>query len=202
MQTEYWRLDLEKVFLDGTVEISLPIGEPLEIPSYREAPFYYDAEGNMLLPESGVMTFKLDTKGIQNEVITEYPNVPTENDTMSAKVAEVCFTPMKTYIRIEYAVKDEVYAAFLAENGVDTLDANGEWKYQYRPMDVVSGWLYSLSLVDGKGVPLFPDWNAMESCGDEGAEFGYPCIEHIPNELYMAPVVEGTADMTQAIKIR
>lgn len=80
VQTEYWRLDNEGVKLSGTVEISLPIGErqPLEEYMWAEHPEKYDADGNLLLPEKGIVTFTLDTDDILSKVRCEYPNIPTE----------------------------------------------------------------------------------------------------------------------------
>ena len=59
VQTEYWRLDNEGATLSGTVEISLPIGErqPLEEYMWAEHPEKYDADGNLRLPEKGIVTF-------------------------------------------------------------------------------------------------------------------------------------------------
>ena len=103
VQTEYWRLDNEGVTLSGTVEISLPIGErqPLEEYMWAEHPEKYDADGNLLLPEKGIVTFTLDTDDILSKVRCEYPNIPTEGETVTARATEVCYSPLMTYITLE-----------------------------------------------------------------------------------------------------
>ena len=77
--------------LSGTVEISLPIGErqPLEEYMWAEHPEKYDADGNLLLPEKGIVTFTLDTDDILSKVRCEYPNIPTEGETVTARATEV-----------------------------------------------------------------------------------------------------------------
>ena len=69
-------------------------------------------------------------------------------------------------------------------------------------MDVFGDWICSLRLVDGEGTELFPGRYGNNGYSDEWAEFLYPCIGDLPEELYLAPFVDGSADLTQAVKVR
>lgn len=80
LHTEYWRLDNAGVFLDGIVEITLPIGS-------REA---------------GGFTFQLDTRGVQNQVTTVCKGYSASFPGFSATVEEAAFTPLMTYITMRY----------------------------------------------------------------------------------------------------
>lgn len=57
-------------------------------------------------------------------------------------------------------------------------------------------------LVDGEGTELFPGRYGNNGYSDEWAEFLYPCIGDLPEELYLAPFVDGRADLTQAVKVK
>ena len=48
----------------------------------------------------------------------------------------------------------------------------------------------------------FPGRYGNNGYSDEWAEFLYPCIEDLPEELYLAPFVDGRADLTQAVKVK
>ncbi|HIU08369.1 MAG TPA: hypothetical protein IAD48_07485, partial [Candidatus Limiplasma pullistercoris] len=54
----------------------------------------------------------------------------------------------------------------------------------------------------GEGTELFPGHYGDNGYSDEWAEFLYPCIEDLPEELYLAPFVDGRADLTQAVKVK
>lgn len=204
VQTEYWRLDNEGVTLSGTVEISLPIGErqPLEEYMWAEHPEKYDADGNLLLPEKGIVTFTLDTDDILSKVRCEYPNIPTESETVTARATEVCYSPLMTYITLELEAAPGVVEAYQAENGKGYYDEDGNLLWEYSGMDVFGDWICSLRLVDGEGTELFPGRYGNNGYSDEWAEFLYPCIGDLPEELYLAPFVDGRADLTQAVKVK
>lgn len=204
VQTEYWRLDNEGVTLSGTVEISLPIGErqPLEEYMWAEHPEKYDADGNLLLPEKGIVTFTLDTDDILSKVRCEYPNIPTEGETVTARATEVCYSPLMTYITLELEAAPGAVEAYQAENGKGYYDEDGNLLWEYSGMDVFGDWICSLRLVDGEGTELFPGRYGDNGYSDEWAEFLYPCIEDLPEELYLAPFVDGRADLTQAVKVK
>ena len=69
-------------------------------------------------------------------------------------------------------------------------------------MDIYTEWLTSLELVDGNGQQLFPGHYGSNGYGDTWAEYDYPYIENVPDELYLAPIMNGVADMTQAVKVK
>ena len=69
-------------------------------------------------------------------------------------------------------------------------------------MDVFSKWINSLELVDGQGVLVFPGNYGLDGYGNEWAEFLYPYLENIPDELYLAPIENGAADMSQAVRVK
>lgn len=146
VQTEYWRLDNEGVTLSGTVEISLPIGErqPLEEYMWAEHPEKYDADGNLLLPEKGIVTFTLDTDDILSKVRCEYPNIPMEGETVTAQATEVCYSPLMTYITLELEAAPGAVEAYQAENGKGYYDEDGNLLWEYSGMDVFGDWICSL----------------------------------------------------------
>ena len=65
-----------------------------------------------------------------------------------------------------------------------------------------SGYIASLSLVDGEGRELFPGTWGNNGVGSAWAEFLYPAITDMPEELWLAPMDAGEADMTQAIRVK
>ena len=74
--------------------------------------------------------------------------------------------------------------------------------WSYGGMDVFESWIYSLSLVDGQGVELFPGEFGLDVHGDKMAEFVYPALSPLPDELWLAPIQDGVADMAAAVRVR
>ena len=74
--------------------------------------------------------------------------------------------------------------------------------WPYGGMDVFQNWVCSLELVDGQGKLVFPGHAGQNGYGNEWAEFLYPYLENIPAELYLAPVEDGVADMSQAVRVK
>lgn len=205
VQTEYWRLDNLGIKLSGKVEVSLPIGErqPLENYSLRAHPEQYDEDGNLKLPEAGMVSFTVDTADMLDQVRVEHPNVPVKGENVTAQVREVCYSPLMTYITLKLEGDPDAIAAYKAENGEGFYSEDGKTLlWEYGGMDVFGGWVNSLALVDGNGVPLFPGFSGSNGCGNEWAEFVYPYIEKVPEELYLAPMEGEEADMAQAIKVK
>ena len=202
--TEYWRLDNENVKLDGPVEISLPIGERQPLSEYgkKNHPEKYDENGKLKLPEKGVVTFSFDAKDTLSQVKTVRPNVEKALPNVTAKVTEAAFTPLMTYITLDLKVNPEAMAAYIQENGPGCQDENGQVIYPYGGMNVFGDWINSLELVDGSGTVLFPDHPGQNSYGNEWAEFLYPYIETVPDALYLAPIMDGVADMSQAVQVK
>ena len=207
VQTEYWRLDNESVWLSGKMDISLPIGERQSVRDYslRDHPEKYDADGNLLLPDKGIVTFTLDTADILSRVRVEHPNIPAKGDNVTAQVSEVCYSPLMTYITLKLEADPDALAAYKAENGEGYYADDGKTLlWEYGGMEVFGDWISTLELVDGNGRPLFPDVYGNNGYSSEWAEFVYPYIANPPDELYLAPMaLQGdTADMTQAVKVK
>ena len=202
--TEYWRLDNEGFMLTGPVEISLPIGECQSLSDYSRIshPEKYDVDGTLKLPEKGMVTFTFDARDALSKVTTLRPNVEKELPNVTAKVTEAAFTPLMTYITLDLKVNPDAMAAYIQENGLGHKDENDQVIFPYSGMDVFSEWIMSLELVDDSGALLFPDHYGQNGYGDEWAEFLYPYIETIPDELYLAPIKDGRADMTLAVQVK
>ena len=73
-------------------------------------------------------------------------------------------------------------AAFIEANGDGYYDEEGRLMLSYGGMDVLENWIYSLSLVDGQGVELFPEEFGLDVHGDKMAEFVYPALSPLPDE--------------------
>ena len=202
VESDIWRLDNLGVFLKGKVRISLPIGDKQNYMDYYQHPEKYDADGYMLLPEKGVVTFVFDAGDILSAVRVIRPESETELPDATVKVTDAAFTPMMTYIRIAFDVKQEALDAFIAENGEYLADEDGEPVWYYGPMDVIGEWMDSLQLTDGNGTILFPDVFGPDAYSDTEAEFLLPCLEILPDALYLAPVNDdGIADLGRAVPL-
>ena len=204
--TEAWRLYEEGVYLDGPTEISMPIGEIQNIDNYYHHPEKKDAEGRLLVPDKGMVTFTFDPGDVRSRVKTFHPEKELVLPELTAKTADAIFTPLMTYITLDITVSPEAMAAFSAENGEGSSDEDGEpqWKYDDDEMYVLEPWALSLALVDGNGNIMFPDHEGMDGYGADIAMYLYPYLENIPDELWMAPVDEedGTVDMSRAVLVK
>lgn len=202
IHTEYWRLDNIDVELSGKVEIALPIGEsqPAE---YRKA-IFDKASGQYTLPDKGVVTFSFDASDTLPRVVTLNPNVETVTPEVTAKVSEAAFTPLMTYITLDLTANPEALAAFKQENGEGYYDEQGNLLWPYSGMDMYSGWIVGLKLVDGDSKELFPDAVGCNGVGNGRAEFLYPYMDpaNLPDELWLAPMDGDTADMEYAIRVK
>lgn len=202
IHTEYWRLDNIDVELSGKVEIALPIGEsqPAE---YRKA-IFDKASGQYTLPDKGVVTFSFDASDTLSRVVTLNPNVETVTPEVTAKVSEAAFTPLMTYITLDLTANPEALAAFKQENGEGYYDEQGNLLWPYSGMDMYSGWIVGLKLVDGDSKELFPDAVGCNGVGNGWAEFLYPYMDpaNLPDELWLAPMDGDTADMEYAIRVK
>lgn len=202
--TEYWRLDVGNVALNGKVEISLPIGAKPDTGKYFplfEHPEWMDENGGFKKPDEGLVTFTLDVGDILDEVITIHPNQPVQTDEVTIKATETAFSPLMTYITLELQGDPKALEAYKAEHGEGMTDENGKLLFPYSGMDVYS-WVSEMKLVDAKGTELFPEHYGCRGFGDDWAEFIYPHIEEIPDELYLAPFVEWQADMSRAVRVK
>ncbi len=202
--TEYWRLDNEGFSLNGPVQISLPIGERQELAEYNKKnhPEKYDDNGTLKLPDKGMVTFTYDAKDILAQVTMIHPKEEKVLPDVTVKVSEAAFSPLMTYITLDLKVNPESLAAFIAENGEGATNELGEIMWPYGGMDVFGDWVMSLELVDGSGQIVFPEHYGQNGYNNESAEFLYPYLENIPAELYLAPIIDGVADMNQAILVK
>ncbi len=204
IQTEYWRLDNEEITLNGKVKISLPIGERQPLSDYTKAdhPEMYTADGELKEPTKGMVSFVVDTANVEKLIHTENPNIPFTTEMGTVQVSEVCYSPLMTYITLKIDGNPDELAAYKEQNGEGYMDENGNLMWPFSTMDVYTEWLTSLELVDGNGQQLFPDHYGCNGYGDTKAEYIYPYIEKLPDELYLAPIVNGVADMTQAVQVK
>ena len=206
-----YRLDNENLYLpDGQIDIALPIGErqPLEAYSLIEHPEMYDEDGALKLPEKGMVAFRLSTD-MRSKVKVEKPEQWTEMPDVRACVSEVTYTPIMMYVNLTMEGNPESLAKFIEENGEGYFDENGTLLWPYSGMDVYGEWASGLTLVDGDGKEVFPnlqeEYGYVYGCngyGSEEAEYLFPYLENYPAEMWLAPVEEGQADMTKAVRVR
>ena len=196
IETDVWRLDNEDVTLDGPVQISLPIGEqqPLSDFTRAEHPEKYDEEGNMKLPEKGIVTFTYTTGDIRQQVQTVWPGTETTLPEGKVRVAEASFTPLMTYIKVEMEADPEALAAFMADNGEEDEETAG--------MALFEDWLFSLQLTDSEGNPIETEGSGLDGYCADRAEFLFAWQEDLPGELWLAPADDETADMSRAVLVR
>jgi hypothetical protein len=154
------------------------------------------------MPESGVITFNYEVKEIASLVKSFTSNEEKKLPDMTAKVTDATFSPLMTYITLDLKANPDSLAAFIEANGEGPKNADGEVMWAYGSMDVFAGWVASLELVDGQGKLVFPGHSGQNGYGNEWAEFLYPYLENIPAELYLAPINDGVADMSQAILVK
>lgn len=202
VRTEYWRLDNLDVTLSGQVEIAMPIGESQSI-EYR-ASIYDKESGHYTLPDKGVVTFSFDASDTLSRVVTLNPNIETVTPEVTAKVSETAFTPLMTYITLDLTANPDALEAFKQENGEGHYDDEGNLMWAFSGMDMYSSWISSLQLVDGNGTVLFPDSYGCNGVGDSWSEFLYPYMDpnDLPDELWLATVNDGIADMEYAIRVK
>ena len=197
---QQYRLDQEGVFLTGDhVEIALPIGERQTIDAIVRDP----ESGQVLLPEMGMVTFYLDCSS-RDEVVTATPNEVTHGEQWDAQVSSVVYSPIQMYITLDWNVHEDAMEAYIAENG-DGYYIDGEKMWDYNGLDVCGGVIMSLELVKKDGTPVFASMRGYYGCGGCGPEeawFTFPYLEEYPEEMFLAPVGENGADMTQAIRVR
>lgn len=201
-EKQVYRLDNENVQLTGPVEISLPIGEkqPLEAYSRIHHPENYAGDGTLLLPKAGMVTFMLDTaRQLPLDIVT--PNQPVQLDGFTAAVTEAAFSPLMTYLTLQLEVAPEVLAAYKEANGEGFFDDEGNLIYAYDGSELVAPWLFDLQLVDSAGGVLTHE-GGNNGYSADWAEFIYPAAEELPEELWLAPVRDGQADMTRAVRVR
>jgi len=204
MKTEYWRLDNVGVYLKDQVEIALPIGEKQPLADYvkKDHPEKYDENGQLLKPEKGLVTFTLDVGDAFDRVVTLTPNQKTVTPLVTARCIEAAFTPLMTYITLDLEGNAQALNDYKEANGEGFYDENGVLRWPFTSQDVYHDYILSLELVDGSGKLLFPGHQGFNGVGDKWAEFLYPSMEKLPDELWLAPMTGDVVDMTEAIRIK
>lgn len=202
--TDYCRMDNSNFPLTGPIQISLPIGDRQNLSEYnrKSHPEKYFANGRLKLPQKGIVTFTYNANDILSQIVTVHPNQEAILPLLTAKVTETVFTPLLTYISMDLQVSADAMERFIQDNGPGYKDQNGTVIFPYGGMDVFDAWIMSLELVDQEGTLLFPDHRGQNGFGNETAEFLYPALNPIPDELFLAPTQDGKADMTQAVRVK
>ena len=195
-----YRLDQENVYLDGKVEIALPIGErqPPDSLIVHKDPYAVE------LPQKGMVTFTLDAS-VRESVVTTHPNEEKDMPEMNAKTSEVTYSPLNLYITLDYTIKPEALDAYIAENGDGVYDENGKLLWKYEGIEIAEQWTMSLDLVDGHGKPVLDGtqgFDGFQGGGKDRAWFMYPALETYPDEMFLAPVEDGAADMSLAVRVK
>jgi len=190
IRTDYWRLDNAGVYLNGEVEIVLPIGEAQPV-AYRQELLSKET-GSYRVPTKGAVTFQLDTGDVSGQVTTLHPNVETITPELTAKTAETVFTPLMTYITLDL----QVHPGGSEDLTGDMHSENEE------AMEAVADFVSSLRLVDGEGREVFPNRFGNNGFSASWAEYVYPALESVPEELWLAPLDGDEADMTCAIRVK
>ena len=196
-----YRLDQEDVYLDGKeVRISLPIGERQSLDS-----LVIDREHDQTaLPDKGMVSFTLDCS-VRDRITELAPNVETKGVRWSAKVSRAVFTPIQTYMTVDWAVDPDVMQAYIDQYGEGYADEKGNIYWYYDGVDAVGMEVQSLQPVDKDGVPVFDTWEGFygnQGVGPDQAWFTFPYTETLPDELYLAPTMNGKIDMEYAVRIK
>ena len=179
IETDLWRLDAEGVTLEGPTEISLPIGDGTD-------------------PEKGWVTFTYDPGDIEARVKTYHPEKETVLAEGTVKVTEASFTPLMTYIRLEMKADPETLAARKAETG----EEDEEEAENLAGMQLFEDWLFCLQLTDREGHPIETEGMGLDEYNGTFAQFLFAWQEDLPDELWLAPADDETADMSQAVLVR
>lgn len=141
--------------------------------------------------EAGGFTFTFDTRGIQSQIVTSREAYHAEFDSFSATITEATFTPLMTYITMAY---EDTHAAQVHA-------ADGSW-WPFGTGNACLAWIYSLQLVDQQGEPVFSGSYSADRVSETEAQFYLPYVPASYDGLWLAPVYDGRADMTQAIRVR
>lgn len=195
-----YRLDQVELYLEGThVEIALPIGQRQSLDSLAVSRDPY----RVAKPDRGMVTFSMDCSS-REQVVTQTPNLPTEGPRWSARVTQVVYSPIQMYVTLEWAVRPEALEAYTAENG-DGYYQDGVKLWDYGGLEVAGDEIMSLRLVDAGGKPVFETMQGFYGCGGVGntqAFYTFPYAPEYPQEMYLAPEIQGKIDMALGIRVK
>ena len=195
-----YRLDQEDLFLDGkNVEIALPIGKRQAVDTLARDP----QTGELVKPQQGMVTFHMDCSA-RSGIVTETPNRLMEGAEWSAKVSKAVYSPIQLYLTVDWTIKPDVLAAYIAENG-DGYYENGVKLWDYDALEVCGSEIMNLQPVDQAGKPVFEAMQGYYGCGGASATqawYTFPYAESYPSPMYLVPEIDGELDMSQAIQVR
>lgn len=201
--TELYRLDQEDVILGERTRVAMPIGENQHwtYETLQSMPRLED--GTRSEPEEGCLVFYLNSN-VENVTRLGSGEHVLWDDGTEVWVESAIFTPIKLYMAISYNVPEQLVEEKLESNR-DALEwGNEEIWWDISALDATS-WVYDLMLVDGQGrkVDAQMDFgDGLWSHGSSFADFVFPYMETYPSPLYIAPVVNGEADMTRKVLVR
>ncbi len=193
-----YRLDQERIFLDGEVTVGLPILTRVDLMALPR-----DADGRSILPEDEehILYFTMNAS-VREGVTVETPNIEADFDGMRARVTSATFTAIKLYLTVGFDVSREVVDAL----GEGIKDEQGNVVMPYGRVELTSAWAITAELVDKDGNRVFETMdgfaNGCQGVGDTEAYFQFPYSAEYPEEMYLAPMGEGTADMARAVRVR
>ena len=159
--------------------------------------------GEFAKPEKGLVTFRMDCSSREQVTITE-PNIPMEGPRWSAKASKVVYSPIQMYVTLEWEINPDVLAAYIAENG-DGYYEDGVKLWSYDGLDVCDSEIMNMQLVDESGKQVFESMQGFYGCGGAGnteAWFTFPYAEQYPEQMFLAPEIDGKLDMNQRVKVR
>lgn len=81
--------------------------------------------------------------------------------------------------------------AYQAENGKGYYDEDGNLLWEYSGMDVFGDWICSLPAGGRRGHGAVSGPLRQQRLQRRVAEFLYPCIEDLPEELYLGALCDG-----------
>ncbi len=197
-----WPVGGEPLTLHGQVTFSLPIGERQAMDTLKR-----NENGGFALPEKGVLSFALDTDALSGVRKTAMKEETVFPDGTAVRVSEATFSPVKTYVTLDYQVPQQTMDAYIAQNGPGFTDENGTVLFPYTAADLVTSWAYDLVVTDESGERVFDSTPAtidgLQGLGDQQIWYLLPPMEDAAKTLYLCPLDEsGKPDMTRKIKLQ
>jgi hypothetical protein len=150
-----------------------------------------------------MITFTLDASA-RDGILTTHPNEEKDMPTMTAKVSESIYSPLNLYITLDYTVKPQALEAYIAENGMNGGKVDSEQK-EYFADEIAGQWTMGLDLVDINGKPVFDGtqgFGGIQGSGKGRVWYMYPALDAYPDELFLAPVDGGMANMNLAVRVK
>ena len=184
-----YRLDMFGVELSGRTRITLPIGYDLRR-DYDNERIPPDENGHIAEPEGdAALTFYVDADIKDLERVKDGP-VSVWPDGTQARIVQAAFTPFRLYLSLACELSDEVRQTY-PEGTPDHF--------------IVPDLVRDMRLVDFSGTLVTSSdrrdgysWT-LEN-GISHLDFAYQ--DEYPSPLYLAPVIDGVADMTRKVLVK